>query len=108
MATGDFDKAWSRISGREIDPAPEPKVRERHDLIQPTPEEIANGWDAESLTKYVREREQATADRINPHDESRRKGPVQAAGYRWSFPAKSAWTVGKSRWTVQRRGSDKR
>lgn len=27
------------------------------DLIQPTPEEKANGWDAETLTEYIRDRE---------------------------------------------------
>ena len=28
-------------------------------LIEPTEEERANGWDAPSLTKYIRERESA-------------------------------------------------
>ena len=105
MATGDFDKAWSRISGREIEPAPEPKVRERHDLIQPSAEEAANGWTPASLTAYVREREQATAERIDPHHESRRRGPVQAVGPRWNFPATRSWTAQKPRWTVGRRGN---
>lgn len=35
------------------------------DLIQPTAEEMANGWTAETLTEYVREREGAQENSVN-------------------------------------------
>ncbi len=94
----DFDDAWSRVVGRSIEPAPEPKARERHDLIQPSPEEAANGWTPETLTKYVREREQAAAPRIDPHHPSRRQRPTRQRGPRWNFPARRSWQIKTPSW----------
>ncbi len=92
----EFDAAWSRITGRPVEPAPEPKVRTPHNLIEPTPEEAANGWTAETLTKYVREREQAANERLDFNHPSRRRQPPRANGHRWRFPAKRSWTIAPS------------
>lgn len=37
---------------------------EPHRLIEPTPDEKKNGWDAESLAAYVKEREAAQAETV--------------------------------------------
>ena len=71
--------------------------------ITPTEDERKNGWDEETLSQYLHEREEAQGAALD--FTNRRKGPVQAVGPRWNFPAKKAWTVGKSRWTVGRRGN---
>lgn len=44
-------------------------------LIEPTPEEARNGWTAESLTAYVREREKAQLTNALPDKQPR---PTQA------------------------------
>lgn len=44
-------------------------------LIEPTPEEARNGWTAESLTAYVREREKAQLTNAMPDKPQR---PAQA------------------------------
>ena len=82
-----------RIAGRPIEPAPEPEARVPHNLIEPTPEEAANGWDAVSLTKYIREREEAANVAIDPQHPSRRGRPDRANGHNWNFPARRSWTV---------------
>ena len=90
----DFDDAWSRVSGRQIEPAAEPKVRERHDLVQPSEEEKRNGWTAETLTKYIRERERASYERIDLLSARRRRQqPQRASGNKWNFPAGTGWQV---------------
>jgi len=41
-------------------------------MIEPTEEEKKNGWDAESLTRYVEERERAQLRLVS---EGRKQGP---------------------------------
>ena len=59
-------------------------VREKPvELIEPTADEIRNGWDAETLTAYVQERTAAQCSHIY---ERQPKRPTQAKGYnpkRW-------------------------
>ncbi len=58
--------------------------------IEPTPEEAANGWDVESLSKYVAERRAAEDARIDPR--SRRKGPPACAnGSKWHWRCTPRW-----------------
>ena len=62
------------------------------DTITPTAEEAANGWDEESLSRYVAERRAAQAMLLDPA--ARRKPrPQQAKGHRWNFPARRSWGV---------------
>lgn len=42
-----------------------------------TPDELKNGWDDKSLRKYLEERNEAQADKINPRSEQRRTKPME-------------------------------
>lgn len=45
------------------------------DLIEPSPDEIQNGWTAESLTAYIREQSAAQSLRIDPASQLRYTPP---------------------------------
>ena len=67
------------------------------DTITPTAEEAANGWDEESLSRYVAERRAAQTMLLDPA--ARRKPrPQQAKGPRWNFPARRSWRIKKPSW----------
>jgi len=34
--------------------------------VKPTPDEISNGWDAKTLSKYIKQQEQAQLERLDP------------------------------------------
>ena len=56
-------------------------VAEPAELIEPTPEEASNGWDAASLTAYVNERRQAeTETALLPMFDKKRHRPRWANG----------------------------
>ena len=46
--------------------------------VEPTPDEARNGWTAETLTEYVRERTAAQSLRIDPMSTVRRTPPRRA------------------------------
>lgn len=53
-------------------------------LIQPTPDEIKNGWDAEALTRYVHERNHAAAQSVlEKPKEKPRKANARYNPHRW-------------------------
>jgi len=67
------------------------------DMITPTAEEAANGWDEESLSRYVAERRAAQAMLLDPA--ARRPArPRQVKGHRWNFPARRSWRIKKPSW----------
>ena len=45
---------WERLQ-EELEDAQRESL-ENHPIIEPTPEEVKNGWDSKSLTKYLAER----------------------------------------------------
>jgi hypothetical protein len=57
------------------------------DLIEPTADEARNGWDAETLTAYVRDQTAAAELRADPASVTRRVKPVRASSkynpFRW-------------------------
>lgn len=58
------------------------------DPIEPTPDEAANGWTAEALTRYVADRKRRQAEEaLNP---SVKRNPTQADGrydpHKWRCP----------------------
>ncbi len=86
---------------------PELRSTKPVERVVPTEEERRNGWDEESLSQYLHEREEAQGAALD--FTTRRKGPPQSANSalansRWTVRG-SRWTVGKSRWTVGRRGN---
>jgi len=46
-------------------------------LIQPTADEAKNGWTAESLTSYIRKRENAAVSRKMPATQQARRNPFR-------------------------------
>lgn len=59
--------------------------------IEPTPEEARNGWDVESLSKYVAERRAVQGSPLSP---ARRKPPpAWANGSRWHWRRMPRWSV---------------
>lgn len=50
--------------------------------MEPSPEEIQNGWDAESLTAYHAQREQETAAALDWTKRDKGKPKVQNSKYR--------------------------
>ena len=67
--------------------------------IEPTPEEAANGWTADTLSAYVAERRAAEEVRIDPR--ARRKPRPQWANStlaRSRWVREPQWTVGRARW----------
>jgi hypothetical protein len=56
------------------------------ETITPTEEERRNGWDEESLSKYVAERRAAQAMLLDPAAR-RPQRPTRQNSHRWSFPA---------------------
>lgn len=65
---------------REAAPEPEP-APER--LVEPTPDEARNGWDAASLTAYHAERQAAASETImrpRPPRPTRQNGGVRVNG----------------------------
>jgi hypothetical protein len=75
-------------------PAPSSRPIER---IEPTPAEVANGWDTESLSKYVAERRAAQAAALDPAAR-RPVRPQQAKGHHWSFPARRSRQIKTPSW----------
>ncbi len=73
----------SRLAPWGGSPAPSSRPVER---IEPTPAEVANGWDTESLSKYVAERRAAEAMLLDPAAR-RPQRPTRQNSHRWSFPA---------------------
>ena len=56
------------------------------DLIEPTDEERRNGWDAETLTAYVAERNRARDIWMDPHERPRHRPALANSKYspfRW-------------------------
>lgn len=73
---------WARTGGLDKIAPKNPDVG-----LIPTPEEAANGWTAESLTKYVRERNVAQANAVLFKEKA--KPPVANGRYsplKWRSP----------------------
>ena len=67
------------------------------ETITPTDEERGNGWDEESLSRYVAGRRAAQTMLLDPA--ARRKPrPQQAKGPRWNFPVRRSWRIKKPSW----------
>ena len=76
-----------KVEEAEIAGPPPPEV------IPATEAERANGWEDMTLSRYVKERDLAAAEKIDPHSASnqRLRRPTRRAGRRWNFPAGGSW-----------------
>ncbi len=60
---------------------PQPRASdEPEELIEPTEDERRNGWDAQSLTAYVREQRHAQESRLDWHARPRPRPQMQNGG----------------------------
>ena len=67
---------WSRPKPPPIEP------------IEPTAEEVRNGWTAETLTDYVAESRARQNASIAAGIGGRKPKPTRANGHKWGFPAR--------------------
>ena len=67
-----------------------PRSKRPIERIEPTPEEAANGWTADTLSAYVAERRAAEDARIDPRAR-RQTRPMWANGSKWHWRRTPRW-----------------